>query len=145
MKIITLLFLTFFLGKGCESEKKQEMENTVIEYTANTRGFYQKITIKNQMVSMSEDRTAIDNPTPKKITDGNWNILVTEFKALDLKALSSYKAPTEKRFYDGAAIADLLITYKDSTYSSASFDHGDPPVEIVKLVNIINAIAKEQE
>jgi hypothetical protein len=41
MKILSILFLTLFLGNGCDSAKAQDMENAIIEYTANTRGFYQ--------------------------------------------------------------------------------------------------------
>jgi hypothetical protein len=36
-------------------QKKQDLESAVIEYTANSRGFYQKITIQNQMVLISKD------------------------------------------------------------------------------------------
>ena len=45
MKIISLLFLTIFLGKGCNAEQKQDIETAVIEYTATTRGFFQKIIV----------------------------------------------------------------------------------------------------
>lgn len=142
MKVLVLLIFTALFGKGCDADKQKEIETTVIEYTASSRGFYQKITIQNQMVTVSKDRDGQQKNTPSKISDANWNALVSEFKAIDLKELANYKAPTEKRFYDGAAIAELTIKYKDSTYKSANFDHGFPPVEIAKLMNTINIIAK---
>ena len=144
MKILSLLFLTIFLGKGCDSAKAQDIETAVIEYTANTRGFYQKITVKNQMVNVSKDRDGNDKPVPTKISDADWNDLVSCFKKVKLDSLAKLKAPTEKRFYDGAAIANLKITYKDTTYESASFDHGFPPKEIKKFVNRINSFAKKE-
>lgn len=143
MKILSLLFVTLFLGKGCDSEKKQDIATAVIEYTANTRGFYQKITIQNQTVSISKDRDGKDMPVQEKISDKDWNELVAEFQNVDLDGLPNLKAPTEKRFYDGAAIAELKISYKDKTYETTGFDHGFPPAEIEKLVTKINAFAKK--
>lgn len=142
MKIFSLIIMSIFLVNGCDGQKKKELGNTIIEYTANTRGFYQKITIQNQMVTVTNDRDGNDKPTNKKIAESDWNVLISEFNELDLKELPNFKAPTEKRFYDGAAIAELTITYKDSIYKSNSFDHEYPPVEIEKLVNTIYTIAK---
>jgi hypothetical protein len=144
MKILSLLFLTIFLGKGCDSAKAQDIQSAVIEYTANTRGFYQKITVKNQMVTVSKDRNGNDKTVAVKISDADWNELVGCFKKVKLDSLAKLKAPTEKRFYDGAAIADLKITYKDKTYESTSFDHGFPPKEIKKFVNKITSFAKKE-
>ena len=144
MKILSLLLLTMFLGKGCENVKTQDVETAVIEYTANTRGSYQKIMIKNKMVTVSKDRNGNDNPVAKKISDTDWNELVSSFEKVKLENLSKLKAPTEKRFYDGASIANLKITFKEKTYESASFDHGFPPKEIKKLVTKINSISKKE-
>lgn len=143
MKILSLLFLTIFLGNGCDSAKAQDIETAVIEYTANTRGFYQKITVKNQMVTISKDRDGNDKPVPKKISDAEWKDLLDCFETMELDSLPQLKAPTEKRFYDGAAIANLKITFKDKAYETDSFDHGFPPKEIKKFVNTITSLAKE--
>ena len=143
MKLISLLFLTIIIGKGCDDARGQDIQNTVIEYTANTRGFYQKITIKNQMVAVSKDRNNTDNVTNTKIADADWEELINDFKELKLETLKELKAPTEKRFYDGATIASLKIKYKDKDYETTSFDHGFPPKEIKKLVDKINSFVKK--
>jgi len=143
MKIISLLFLTIFLGKGCGSEQKQEIETAVIEYTANTRGFYFQIVIQNQTVKISKDRKGADNPQPVKISDADWKELVADFQSVNLDGIADLKSPTQKRFYDGAAIANLKITYKGKTYESQAFDHGTPPAEIAKLVNKVVSFKKE--
>ena len=143
MKILTLFFLIIFLGNGCDSAKAQDIETAVIEYTANTRGFYQKITVKNQMVTVSKDRDGNDKSVLTKISNADWKELVESFKTIELDSLSKLKAPTEKRFYDGAAIANLKITCKDKTYETTSFDHGFPPKRINKFVNKINSFAKK--
>ena len=144
MKLLSLLFLTIILGKGCDNATAQDMQNTVIDYTANTRGFYQNITIKDQLVSVSKDRNNNDKAISTKISDADWAALINDFKELKLETLKDLKAPTEKRFYDGAAIANLKITYKDKSYETTSFDHGFPPKEIKKLVDKINTFAKKE-
>ena len=144
MKLLSLLFLTILLGKGCDQASAQDLQNTVIEYTANTRGFYQNITIKDQLVSVSKDRNNNDKAISTKISDADWAALINDFKELKLETLKDLKAPTEIRFYDGAAIANLKITYKDKSYETTSFDHGFPPKEIKKLVDKINTFAKKE-
>ena len=143
MKILSILFLVIFMGNGCNSAKAQNMETAVIEYTANTKGFYQKITVKNQMLMVSKDRDGKDKPVPKKLSDADWKEIVDCFRTIELDSMSKLKAPTEKRFYDGAAIAILKITLEEKEYETSSFDHGFPPKEIKKFVNTITSLAKE--
>jgi len=137
------LFLTLFLGKGCDDQQKQDIDTAVIEYVANSRGFYQKITVEKQTVTVSSDRSGREKTVPTKISDDDWKDLVNCFKKVELDSLPKLKAPTEKRFYDGAAIANLKITYKDTVYETTSFDHGFPPKEIKKFVNRITSFAKK--
>ena len=144
MKLFTILLLSVFLGKSCSSQTKNDLETAILEYTANTRGFYQKISIKDQMFTVSKDRSGKDEPVATKISDADWKELVGYFETVNLDGLSSLKAPTEKRFYDGAAIANLKVIYKDLTYETAAFDHGYPPVEIKKIVDKINSFAKKE-
>lgn len=144
MKIVAVILLSFFLGKSCCGQNKNELKTASIEYTANTRGFYKKISIQNQIVSISKNRNEVEMPAGIKISDADWKELVTYFEAIKLDDLATLKSPTEKRFYDGAAIANLKIKIGDKVYESASFDHGFPPLEIKKLVNKINSFAKKE-
>jgi hypothetical protein len=145
MKILSLLFLTIFLGNGCDAQKKQDIKSAVVEYTANTRGFYQKITIHDHLVSVSKDRSGNDKALETKISDVDWKVLTAAFKRINLAELPNLKAPTEKRFYDGAAIANLKVSYKGKTYMTTGFDHGFPPAAIEKLVNKITSFAKTEQ
>jgi hypothetical protein len=143
MKLLSILFLSLIVGKACNGEKKQNIDYAVIEYVANTRGFYQKIVIDKKTVSISSERKSNKPAIVKKISDADWKILNDSFEDIDLEELKDLKSPTEKRFYDGAAIANLKISYNDEVYESSSFDHGFPPYEIKKLVNKINSFAKQ--
>jgi hypothetical protein len=144
MKLFTILLLSVLLGKSCSSQTKNDLKTAILEYTANTRGFYQKISVKDQMLTVSKDRSGKDEPVATKISDADWKELVGYFETINLDGLSSLKAPTEKRFYDGAAIANLKVIYKDKSYETNAFDHGYPPAEIKKIVDKINSFAKKE-
>ena len=137
MKTIALLFISLFMAKGCSKEAQNELANAEIVYTANTRGFYQKITIQNHEVFVNKTRGDESKGDATKISDADWNALVELFKLVKLDSLATFKDPTQKRFYDGAAIANLKVTYKEKEYQTLDFDHGVPPVEIEKIVNKI--------
>jgi hypothetical protein len=145
MKLFTVILLSVFLSKSCTSQTKNDLKTAVLEYTANTRGFYQKITIQDQMVTVSKDRSGNDKPIATKISEKDWKELVGYFETINLDSLETLKAPTEKRFHDGAAIANLDVSYKNKTYKTTSFDHGYPPETIKKLVTKINTFAKKEQ
>ena len=144
MKLFTMIFLSLFVSKSCEGQTKNDLKTAVIEYTASTRGFYQKITIENQTVAVWKDRSGTEKPVATKISDKDWKELVGYFETINLDELETLKAPTEKRFHDGAAIANLAVSYKDKTYQTEAFDHGYPPEAIKKLITKINSFAKKE-
>jgi hypothetical protein len=144
MKIISMVFLLVFFGKSCNGEAQNDIANATIQYTANTRGFYQKIVIINQKATISRDRDEKKIPTEVTISDSDWNELVGYFQKIKLEEIPKLKDPTQKRFYDGAAIANLKIRYQDKDFETVDFDHGNPPVEIEKLVNKIVELDKEK-
>jgi hypothetical protein len=144
MKLFTMLFLSLFVSKSCEGQTKNDLKTAVLEYTASTRGFYQKITIQNQLVVVSKIRGDLGLDDETKISDEDWKELVGYFETIELDSLATLKAPTEKRFHDGAAIANLAVSYKDKTYQTEAFDHGYPPEAIKKLITKINSFAKKE-
>jgi hypothetical protein len=141
MRILSLLLLTIFFGTGCSSQKLADMTTTQMEYSAVSRGIYKKIVVQNKTVSVTNGRDA--QPIEKKINDAKWKQIVTEFSKIKLENIPTLKAPTEKRFYDGAAIGNLKITQNQKTYETTGFDNGFPPKEIEKLVNLLVDFAKE--
>ena len=141
MKIVSLLLLVICIGTGCSSQKKTDMTGTQIEYTAMSRGLYKRIVVQDQKVSVTNGRDT--EAIVSEIDNANWNKIVSEFEKINLDSLSALKAPTEKRFYDGAAIGNLKIIQNPKTYETAGFDNGFPPKEIEKLVNLLTDFAKE--
>ncbi|KLT70720.1 hypothetical protein AB674_06260 [Flavobacterium sp. ABG] len=141
MRIVSILLLTFFITSSCSSQKKTDMKSTQIEYSALSRGLYKKILVQNKSVSVTNGRDA--EAVESKIDAAKWNKIVAEFEKINLDNIPKLKAPTEKRFYDGAAIANLKVTTNGKTYETKGFDNGFPPKEIEKLVNLLVDFTKE--
>jgi len=145
MKTLSLILLTLFLSKSCSQQVQNDIANSVVQYTADTRGYHLKIIVVNQIATISQGR-GTDNPSEKiVISDADWKELVSGFQKINLEQLPNLKDPTQKRFYDGAAIANLKIRYQDKNYETVAFDHGVPPVEIESFVKKIVSLAKEKE
>lgn len=135
------MLLTLFIATGCCSQKKTDMNSTQIEYSAMSRGYYKSIVVQNKSVSVTKERNG--ETFQNKIDDTKWNEIVNAYSKVNLDNLSSLKAPTDKRTYDGAAIGNLKITKDGKTYETSGFDNGFPPKEIEKLVNLLVDFAKE--
>jgi hypothetical protein len=141
MKILSLIFLSLFLGKGCSNG--DDLTTTQIVYNASSRGFYQNIVVKNKEMVVQNDRNGLDKKTIS-ISESDWKEMVAAFQLIELEKIATYKDPTQKRFSDGAAIANVKITFKEKEYQSVEFDHGMPPVEMEKLINKIVELAKQK-
>jgi len=144
MKSITLILLSLFLGKSCSQEAPKDIANTVIQYTATSRGYYIQIVVVNQKATISRGR---ENKKPTEeitISKSDWNALIAEFQKITLEDLPTLKDPTQKRFYDGAAIANLKIRYQGKNYETVDFDHGFPPTAIEKFVQKIVSLDTQQ-
>ena len=145
MKAITIILLSVFLVKSCNNQAQKDIANTTLQYTASTRGFFQKIVVINQKATISRDRNGEKSPEEITISDKDWKEIIGYFEKIDLEKVPTLKDPTQKRFYDGAAIANLKVRYQDKNYETTDFDHEFPPAEIEKLVNKIVSLAKEKE
>lgn len=143
MKAIALLFLTLILGNNCQGQKNFIPEDAKIVYTANSRGFFNETVIENKTVKTTNTRNG--KPVSTILTQKQWNSLVKEFQKVNLEEIPNFEAPTQKRFHDGAAMANLKITFNGKTYESKTFDHGFPPEPIKNLVNTILSFSKKEE
>ena len=112
-----------------------------MEYSAVSRGLYKKIIVQNKTVSVINGKNT--EAVETKINDAKWKQIVAEYSKINLEHIPTLKAPTEKRFYDGAAIGNLKIIQNQKTYETQGFDNGFPPKEIEKLVNLLVSFTKE--
>lgn len=141
MRTLSLLLLTILIGTSCSSQKANDMTSTQMEYSAVSRGLYKKIIVQNKTVSVINGKNT--EAVETKINDTKWKQIVAEYSKINLEHIPTLKAPTEKRFYDGAAIGNLKIIQNQKTYETQGFDNGFPPKEIEKLVNLLVSFTKE--
>jgi hypothetical protein len=140
MKKTIVLLLTLLFFAACSGQKRTEDNSVKLEYKAFSRGFYQMIRVENQWVFVTKRREG--KPEVMKLSMNDWNDFQTMIQEMDLASLPNWKAPTDKRLFDGAASANLKITKQRKTVESPSFDHGYPPVAIEKIVNKMLSFVK---
>ena len=140
MRFLVGLILLFFVS--CKPTKSdvnnyQNKDIPVIKYEANARNLFLNIKVENQVLFVSRSRDARDYQEKTTISEADWKEIVMLTKAVDLAKVKDLKWPTEKRFYDGAAHANVTFVSNEVAFAANGFDHGFPPVEIEKLVNKI--------
>ena len=135
MKWISQLFFVFIVVTSCSSQNNTNWDTVSIEYTANSRGMYHKIMIQKQQLWVTKNRN--EKPVAVALKATEWEILKKVFIGVNLETIPSLKAPTAKRLYDGAAMANLKITANGKSYDSKTFDHGNPPPGLEKIVTLL--------
>ncbi|WP_008639505.1 META domain-containing protein [Bizionia argentinensis] len=103
-----------------------------VEYSEISRGSFMMITYENNKLSFQKDR----NIKTQTIDLSNTELasLDKKLEALDLKALTTLEPPSTAHQYDGARIAALKVTKNGLTYTTPSFDAGNPPKAIEALI-----------
>ncbi|NMH28458.1 hypothetical protein [Flavobacterium silvaticum] len=144
MKMLFAFVLSLVMAKGCSDAEKADWKDATIKYSAITRGFNQNIQVAFNKVSISKNQRGQETAVTRDLTDAEKKSLYEAASKLDLDALGNYEAPSNKRAYDGAAIASLTIAYKGKTYGSKSFDHGNPPAELSGIINALTALAPQE-
>ncbi len=145
MKTSFLILLSILMMKSCDEESKQQMDEVFIQYTATTRGFHRVVTVENQSAKIYKERHDKEIPQTIKLSETQKKAIADAFRKIDLENMPNLKAPSEKRFFDGAAIATLKIIYEGKEYNSQPFDHLNPPAEIAGLVGILAEYTKREE
>ena len=162
MKVITILATIAITITSCNCQKKATESNVVansatantvsnnetqstvptIYYEATSRGVFFSIKVENQIIYVSKDRDFMEYSDKIAISDADWAAISDLALAVDLEKVKDLKWPTEKRFYDGAAHANIIFESKGIKYPANGFDHGFPPAEVEKLVNKITQLAE---
>ncbi len=121
-------------------ENLQE-QTTMVEYNANTRGYFLKLVFSNNKLMFTNERDS-NNLKTVQLDKSQLDELNKLLSAINVEGLSELKDPTQKRFYDGAAIANLKITKNGKEYSTVDFDHGNPPLAIENFVSKLVSYTK---
>lgn len=131
-----LLVLVF---SNCKAQNN--LETLSIKYEAVTRGSAIELEASAvQLVYKDVEVSKIIRPTPSVF----WNGIKEIVGKMQMEEIESYKAPTNNRIRDAALHATLMITLGDKTYSSQTFDHGNPPEELKSLIDLLFKIISEK-
>ncbi|MBC7892944.1 MAG: hypothetical protein H7Y12_12075 [Sphingobacteriaceae bacterium] len=104
-----------------------------VELTLSTRGTTKTLTV-------SATRAVVDINGAKqsqKITPEQWKKLLDQINALDLPRLHILESPTDRSAVDAAYNATLRVTTPQRRYETASFDHPNPPKQLVALLRTL--------
>ncbi|TAE64794.1 MAG: hypothetical protein EAY77_01665 [Flavobacteriia bacterium] len=129
---------------ACSETKSVVIENVpTIYYEASSRGYFLSLKVENKMIYIYKDRNSKEYSDKLVLSEQDWSEISTLAKGVDLEKVKDLKWPTEKRYYDGAAFANIIFESKGVNYPANGFDHGFPPLEIEKLVTIITKLAEK--
>lgn len=150
MKLLISCFTLIVFATNCHSKKtalnnSNETTSTqsevVISYSANTRGFFQELILKQNSLTEFKDREKL-NEIASDLDTNDWKECLRLLDQIELKNLPNLISPTNYRQYDGAAFAQLTVIQKGDTIQSSGFDHKYPPDEIKPLVEYILSISE---
>ena len=144
MKSIFLIILTIISLQGCAQNNHMLNNDTVVEYTASTRGYFYKTTVTKNTITLTKDRSEIEI---EKIDckKEQWDNIISLINDIEVEKIETFNPPTTKRQVDAAAHTNIAIKINDAIYQSQTFDSGSPPVELEPLVKAILTLGKSVE
>ena len=125
------------------ASKEMPYDSLKIEYSSISMGGYMQVIINKGTVSTLKKRGS--EPITKICKEDDWDNILKILKHIDFSKVSSLEAPSKAFQFDGAGMAHLKISLKDSIYETPPFDHGNPPKEIAELVKEILSISENIE
>ncbi|OUR93208.1 hypothetical protein A9Q87_05855 [Flavobacteriales bacterium 34_180_T64] len=114
---------------------------TVFTYQQTTRGFFEKIWVTKDSITISNDRDLIDTKAAV-CNEEDWELLMSLYKNIDVNTISELEPPSKTFQFDAAAMATVEIDIDSDNYKTKIFDHGRPPKSIEELVNKLLSMKK---
>lgn len=118
--LLTLIFVTTLLI-SCN-----ETDIVSYEYHSTTMMGKTKVIITQDSVITTFNGRGEPTRTARVTQSSEWTSLAASLKDVDLSKISTLESPTNKRATDAAPYGTIIVTTKDSTYTSASFDGKNP-------------------
>ncbi|MGY8914515.1 MAG: hypothetical protein ACKVJF_05440 [Flavobacteriales bacterium] len=143
MKLHILLFILVLPVMGCAQRTADISQLKSINYTASTRGFYLNIEINEENVLVERSRDS-DTSISKQLSDEKWQHLIALISEFDVRKLDKMASPSKKSEVDAAAIVNLEIETENHLYS-CSFDHGNPPEPLKRLMEYMLTLSESVE
>lgn len=149
-KIIFIIGVTFLcISISCKDRERPlsqhiavtQEQNISIEYKAFSRGYFMAVSVDENRIKKYNDHTLKEFDS-KKCSKKDWTSVLLCLDKITLEKIAELPAPSNKSSLDRKAQAQLKITSGKEIYTSANFDHGNPPEELKLLVDTILALTK---
>lgn len=127
-----------------ENNATAQEELLTVTYKAESRGAFYKVVVNNQHVEKFKNRSLNDKKI-KSCSKKEWSTIQSELDNIDVKKIKELKAPSDNKNVDRSLHAMLTITFSSQEYTSVPFDHGNPPEQLVPLLNTILSLAESIE
>ena len=131
-----LSMLLLIIATGCNAQTNKEVKEVV--FNAHTRGRSESITVVNYNVfykTQQSSKTYFINADKRKKME---EIIAK----IDLSIIGDLKAPSSKRFFDGAMHTEVSIKVGNKLYTSTTFDDDNPPEALKPLVILLKSFLK---
>lgn len=102
-----------------------------ITLNESTRGFRREITISEKEYILDENSIIFK----KKLSTEDWNEIMKICTKIKFEELPNFKPSSKKRAKNTALQANIEVSIGKENYKSSTFDHNNPPKELVALVN----------
>lgn len=137
-KLTSILIIAFVVLTGCASTKSGlQSKKVVFEYEAITRGSSKTVTVDEGVIKTQQSLGGKQSMDSEPMDKAKWNAILAAAEKVNLDGLETLKRPSTKSYVDAAYAARLKVTVDGKEYTSAGFDHGNPPAEIKELVTAI--------
>ncbi len=112
------------------------------EYKSTTMLGSRTITITQDSVVTEYNGRMENTRTARATSSEEWLQLKESMKTVKLDDISDLESPTNYRATDAAPFGSVIITTKDSSYQSASFDGFDANEQLLPLLTVIKKISE---
>lgn len=102
-----------------------------ITLNESTRGFRREIIITEKEYVLAENSII----SKRKLSAEDWKEIMKICAKIKFEELPNLKSPSKKRANDAALQANIEVLTGRRKYQSSTFDHDNPPKELIKLVN----------
>ena len=114
----------------------QDPSFKAVAYEEYSRGFYKRIEVTAKQIGLFKDRDG-DAEKTLECTKSLWSEMQTMALATNPTTINELTPPSTGFRSDRSAHAALIIKTTDSTYTSCTFDSGNPPAKIKAIVSKI--------
>jgi len=153
MKILISLLVLMVTANDCSQKQKEEkmtqqevtkelgQDIKSISYEAASRGYFYSVSMSAATGELNVREAREGKAQSISLTDQQQKEIFKAANDIDIKNIAQLEAPSTAHQYDGAPGASLKITTKEGSFTSATFDDGNPPNELKTLVSKLMTIA----